>query len=519
MSSLPHDPHNSDSQSVAPTETQQSVAEALPDFDTEELVEAAEQLLREGAPHDFDLLIIGSGPGGYQAALRAAEQGARVGLVESREIGGVHVNRGGLPLKTLLKSALLLRHLRQSDEFGLRVQVDFDFKTLWARREKVAAEVREQSEAHLEAVGVKILRGRARFVEAHTIEIVRSGEETQRVAAVNVLIATGGVPARLQVPGVDLPNVLSTRQIWDIEKLPESLAVVGGGELGVEFATLFNNLGVPVILLEQSQHLLPLEDPDIARELEKSMRMAGVDVRSSTKLQHLEAANGGLSLAIEQNGRSETLQVEKLLVTAGRKPNTEHLNLEAAGIAQRHGRILVDEDCQTNVPGTFAIGDCIRGTGWAHQAMAEGAWVADIVTGHAPQGNLRIVPHVYYTQPEVATVGHGERAAQWAGLETRVGVCHFHANGRAATTGEGDGLVKIIADANDGKILGCQIIGSCATELINQAALALSLELTARQLANVPNACPTLGEALIEAARRSAGSTGGKNGTIGLETL
>lgn len=494
-------PHNSESQNAI-AKTEGAVAEALPDFDTEEIVEAAEQLLREGAPHDFDLLVIGSGPGGVTAAIRAAKQGAKVGLIESREIGGVHVNRGGVPLKALLHSASLLRDIQRAENFGLQATEIFDFSTFWAQRERVVQEVRRHTEAHLEALGVTILQGRARFIEPHNIEILRSGSVAQNVTAVNILIATGAVPSRLQVPGVDLPGVLSTRQIWELENLPSSLAVVGGA-LGVEFAQLFQILGVPVTLIDYSPHILPLEDPDIGRELEKILRLEGMRVLSGTKLRELKQKTNGLQLVLETDDKIEELEVEQLLVTAGRKPNTEHLQLDVAGISTRHGRVLVDEQCQTNVTGVFAVGDCTRGTGWTHQAMAEGALVADIVTGFAPRP-LPTVPHVYYTTPEVASVGHGERAAQWAGHEINVGICHFHDTGRAATKSEYAGFVKIIADTIDGKLLGCQIIGPCATELINQAALALHLGLTAQQLAESPCSAPTFGEVLAEAARRAA---------------
>lgn len=498
--------HDTNPQNVATSKTEGAVAEALPQFDSDEIVEAAEQLLREGAPHDFDLLVIGGGPGGYTAAMRAAQHGLRVGLVESREIGGVHINRGGLPIKALLTSASLLCDMQRAPQLGLRAKASFDFHEFWARRERVAAEVRDHTQAHLEALGVQILRGRARFIESHNVAIMRGEQVVRSVAAVNVLIATGAVPARLQVPGVDLPSVLSTRQIWELEKLPSSLAVIGGGALGVEFAQLFQMLGVSVTLIDYSPHILPLEDHDIARELEKSLRAGGMKVLPGTKLQAIEGHDSGLKLSLEKDGQIESFVVEKMLVTAGRKPNTEHLNLDAAGITARHGRVLVDEQCQTNVPGVFAVGDCTRGTGWAHQAMAEGALVADIVTGFAPCP-LPVVPHVYYTTPEVATVGHAERAAQWAGHEINIGICHFHDTARAATKNEYAGLVKIIADATDGTILGCQIIGPCATELINLAALSMHIGLTAQQLAQAPQGAPTFGEVLSEAARRASGGS------------
>ncbi len=485
--------------------TGQMVAEALPDFDTEEVVEAAEQLLREGAPHDFDLLIIGGGPGGTTAALRAAEQGARVGIIESREIGGVHVNRGSVPLCALLESVSVLRAQHRAHELGLKMssEAGFDWPLLWARRESVGGAVRAGWEAHLAAVGVKLMRGRARFVESHSIEVACAGEPTQRLAAVNVLIATGAVPARLQVPGVDAPGVLSTRQIWEIEALPHTLAIVGAGVIGVSFAYFFANLGVQVALIDQAPHLLPLEDADIGREMERALRESGVEVRCGTKLQSIESASEGLRLALQREERDSSLSVEKLLVTAGRKPNTEHLDLEAAHIQHRAGRIQVDEQCQTNVPGVFAVGDCIRGTGWAHQAAVEGALVADVVTGHASRSELHLVPHCCYTQPEMASIGHSERAAQWAGMETRVGMAHFHANCRATATGNTNGFVKIVADAATDQIIGCQIIGPRAGELINEVLLAMRAGLTARELGAATHAFPTFGETLTEAARRA----------------
>lgn len=470
------------------------------ELDPEDIVEAAEALLREGAPHDFDVLIIGGGPGGYTAALRAAQLGAQVALVEEREVGGVCLNRGCIPTKSLLESVGVLRLLRRAREYGIDVsgKVEADLDLMHARKQEVVEYLRSHIEQTLEEAGVTILRGRARFVEEHTVEI--TGADSRTYNAVHIILATGGSPARLPIPGSDLHGVLTSDEILNLREVPGRLVVVGAGAVGIEFAYMFRELGAESVILEARDRALPQEDEDVQREMEASLERVGVELRLEAKIEGIEDTGNELQVNYSQEGERKSLAADMVLLAAGRRPNIEDLGLEAAGITTVDGHIEVDENYQTSTSGVYAVGDCIRRVGWAHQSALEGRMVAERVLGEPSSGDTRFTPSCYYTHPEVASVGL--TLAQAMDLEIPAESSHFYfrANGRAAAAGDHDGFVKLVFEVGSERLLGCQIIGPRATDLINEAVLALRAGWGLEELIATIHAHPTFAEAIPGAA-------------------
>ena len=497
--------------------------EAEPEIDAGELIEVVEELLRENAPHDFDVLVIGGGPGGSVCAIRAALLGLRVGLVEERELGGVCLNRGCIPTKTLLESIDVLRLLRRAQEYGIATQGHFapDFPAMHARKDEVVARLRENVRHQLDKSGAQVLEGHARFISEHVVEVTSPDGESRQVSAVHVVIATGSLPLRPNLPGADLLGVLTSDEIFHERQVPQVLVTVGGGAVGVEFAYLFHELGSKSILVEGTERILPSEDEGISREMDRLLRGYGLDVRAGRKLKSITRQGEGsrLRVTLETRDGEEVVEADRVLLALGRRANVDHLDLDAAGIERdEKGAIRAHEHCQTNVAGVYGIGDCIRSVGWAHQAAGEGTMVAEVIAGREPSINLRFLPSCYYTHPEIASVGLTEKQATEDGRQVRVGRFDFRSNGRAASAGEHDGFVQLVVEDGSEKLLGCQIIGPRATELINEVVVALKNGSTVEHLVGAVHAHPTFAEALPEAALQALASGGRLGGSIIEET-
>ena len=498
---------------IAPPNEDEGVAEELLEtafilpsdeqLDTDDLIDAAEELLRQGAPHDFDVAIIGAGPGGLACASRLAQSDLKVCIIESREVGGVCLNRGCIPTKTLLESVGALRLARRAGVFGVVIggEIAADFGAMQRRKVDVVERLRAAALQQLERDGATILRGTARFVDEHTLEI--DGPDARQISAVHVVIASGGRPRKLPVEGADLPGVLTSDEILELRMVPPSLIVIGGGAVGIEFASIFAEVGARVTLLEMAAAVLPGEDEDIQEAMRASLQESGIEIVAGAELKRIERSSDGLRAHFKTGDARDNRSAALILMAAGRGANLDDLNLAAAGLDADAKEVEVDESNETATGGVWAIGDCTRGVGWAHQAALEGRNVADSILGDEPQP-MPFVPSCYYTFPEVATVGLTLEAARDLGIAARVGKFPFRANGRANTSGDAGGFVKIVVE-EDGTILGAQIIGPRATELINEIALAMREGKGAEALANALHAHPTFAEVLPGAARAALG--------------
>jgi len=409
----------------------------------------------------------------------------------------VCLNRGCVPTKTLLESVEVMRLLRKAATYGIRLSPDIsaDLPAMHARKDDVIRSLRENVKLQLDHAGVQVLEGRAHFVGEHAVELSQPDGATRRITAVHVVIATGSVPAIPNIPGLDSAHVLSSDGILELRETPQVLVTMGAGAVGVEFAYLFNELGSKSVIVEAAPYVLPGEDPAISREMGRLLLEYGLELRTSSKIERVEEEDGRLRVYMTGEKGESSLLADKLLVATGRKANTEHLGLEAAGIEHTRGAITVDESCETSVAGVYAIGDCVRGAGWAHQASGEGTMVAEILAGREPSVDLRHLPSCYFTHPEVASVGLSAQKARDAGLKVRVGTFRFRSNGRAQSAGEPDGFVRLVVEDPSEKIIGPR-----ATELINEAVAALRNGFNVEQMVSAVHAHPTFAEALPQAA-------------------
>jgi dihydrolipoamide dehydrogenase len=453
----------------------------------------------------FDLLVIGAGPGGYVAALRASQLGAQVAIVEETYIGGVCLNVGCIPSKALLRSAEVYDTLQNAKEFGIRVEgtVEPDWAAIQKRKAQIVKRLTTGVSGLLRKAGVTVFEGRGRFVDGHTVEV--TGESgPQRVQADKVIIATGSRPVYLPLPGFDLPGVLDSTGALALEALPDRMLIVGGGVIGVEIATILGGLGVQVTIVEMLDRLLPMMDEDISREISKSVRRQKIQSYVSSRANEISQVGDRLRVSVTTPDGPETFDVDKVLVSVGRRANVEDLGLEPIGVKIDRG-IVVNERMETNVPGLYAIGD-VTGKWWlAHVASSEGVVAAENACGRTARMDYKAVPSCVFTHPEVASVGLTEAQAREQGYDVLVGRFPFLASGRALAYGDRTGWVKIVGEAKYGEVLGLHIVGPHASDLILEGGMALSLEATLEEIEATIHAHPTLGEAIAEAALAAQG--------------
>lgn len=447
----------------------------------------------------YDLAVVGAGPGGYVAALRAARLGARVCLVERQRLGGTCLHRGCIPTKALHATARQLSALSAAAEHGIRVgDIDFDPVRAMARKDALVKQLEQGIAGLLRDSGVDLFYGDAVLQGAGRLRVSRPGM-SGLIRARAIVLATGSRPVRPKLLEAAGKNVLTSDEILVMQKLPSSLLVLGGGYIGCELAGILARFGVKVTLVEQRAHLLENQDADAVRLVTQGLRRLGVEILTDTTLQQVQ--NGSGVRATFADGRS--LQVDKVLAAVGRRPNSGGLKLAEAGVALEGDAVSVDETMQTCVPGVYAIGDLTGSVMLAHVAMhhAEVA-VAHIMGTQGPKRGIdHRVPSVVFTQPELAQVGESETACQSRGQTVRVGRFSYQASGKALCDGAGEGLVKLVAEADSGQLLGATIVGEDASTLIAEVAVAIGAGMTARQLAVIVHAHPTLSEMVQEAAR------------------
>ena len=448
-----------------------------------------------------DIGILGGGPGGYVAALRAAQLGAQVALIEEKAIGGVCLNVGCIPTKALLRSAEVYRTFRQAETFGLRLEGDVmpDWPAIQARKEDIVQQLVQGVEKLLHRAGVHVLQGRGRFVGPRMLEAT-TADSVQRVEAKHVVIATGSRPVCLPLPGMDLPGVIDSTGALALEALPKRLLVIGGGAIGVEFADIFNAFGVEVTVVEMLDRLLPQMDADLGPALAWTLGQRGVQLYLKSRVTRVDNVEGDLRATIVTPDGEVGIEADRILVAVGRRPNVEDLGLEAVGVCFEKAGIPVGAQMQTDVPGIAAVGDVTGGPLLAHVAMRGGEVAVENALGHTATLDLKTVPWCVYTDPEVAGVGLTEAQAREEGYDVRVGRFPLNASGKALTYGETDGFVKVVSEARFGEVLGLHVVAPHASDLIHEGGLALALEATLDELVTTVHGHPTLSEAVREAA-------------------
>jgi dihydrolipoamide dehydrogenase len=453
----------------------------------------------------FDIAVIGAGPGGYVAALRAAQLGAKVVIVEKNRVGGVCLNWGCIPTKTLLRTAEVLNLAQGASQYGVQVgDVALDWSAAQKRKDGIVQRLTGGVKLLLDKAGVQLLAGTARFASPQVLEVA-DADGTERVEASHYIIATGSRPISLPIPGLQGVGVLTSDNAVSLESLPGRMLVVGAGPVGVEFATLFRACGVEVTLVELLPRILPALDSDLSTEVARALKKMRVKLYTSSKVTQAELVNDACVVTIERDSGQVTAEVDSVLLAVGRSPNLEELSLRVAGVQAGKKGIPVDERMRTNVPNIFAVGDVTGGPLLAHVAMYEAVVAAENALGQERRMNYNAVPSCVFSWPEVATVGLTEQEAAGRGYDVQVGKFPFRPNGKALALGERDGFVKIVAESKYGQILGVHIVGPHASDLIQEATMALTLEATLDEFEATMHPHPTLTEALAEAALAAMG--------------
>jgi dihydrolipoamide dehydrogenase len=464
---------------------------------------------------DYQVIVIGAGPGGYPAALKAARMGAKVCIVESEQVGGTCLNRGCIPTKALVESASALRRARRAAEFGVETgAVSLNYGRVRERQSEIVDRLRDGVRLLLKNARVELIQARGRLAGRNQVELAGAGGMTgggkaERITGDRIILATGSEPLLPQGLGYDGEVVLSSTELLWQEELPESLLIVGGGVIGCEFAGICSAMGVRVTLVEAQPTVLPFIEEDLARKLQSSLKQQGVDLKTKTRI--LNVARDGRQARVSLSDGSE-VAADRVLIAVGRSLNTAEIGLEQAGVATgsgaavASGAVVVNDNLETSVPGIYAVGDITGKALLAHVATAQGTAAAANALGEARAVDYGAVPNCIFTYPEIGSVGITSRDARERGIQLKTAKFPFLASGKALCEGEPDGFVKVLAAADTGRLLGLHIIGPHATELIAEGALAVRWGLTLSQLSDTIHAHPTLSEALREAAELAGGA-------------
>jgi len=454
------------------------------------------------------IIIIGGGVGGYVAAIRAAQLGAQVTLIEKDTLGGTCLNRGCIPTKALLQSADILAKIKDAAAFGISAEkVSIDFSVITKRKEAVVKQLVAGVASLMRKNKIRVIKGIGTLIDSKTVGILGGSD---KISADSIIIATGSKASTAPIKGIDEPGVITSDEALAMERPPKSIVIIGGGVIGLEFAQIMHRLGSKVTIVEMMPQILPAEDTDIASMLDGILGKDGIEIFTNATVSSIRSAEqkGSVVSFTTKDGNGEQERIaEKVLLSVGRCPNTDDLGIDKMGLAMEKGRLVVSERMETNIPGVYAVGDVVGGFMLAHVAMDEGKCAAENSMGAERKIDYRAVPRCVYTSPELAGVGLTEAEAKEEYGEIKVGRFPFIANGKALIQNETKGLVKIIADARYGQILGVQILGPQATELIAEAVLAIRMEATFEDIASTIHAHPTLSEAVMEAALDAGGKT------------
>jgi len=467
------------------------------------------------ASASYDVLVIGTGPGGYETAIRATQLGLKTAVVEKNKLGGVCLNIGCIPTKALLKSAELMEYAKHLDAYGISssgtIQPEFD--KVIGRSRGVADKMNKGVQYLMNKNKIDVLFGYARLAGNGKVDIEPSVDmdgnkvgEKQTVSAKHIIVATGARPRELPSLKFDGKNIISSKEALLQTTQPKRLVICGAGAIGVEFAYFYHHMGTEVTVIELQDRMVPVEDADVSRELARVFKKNGINVMTGSMVKEVKTSGKSLTVTVETKKGLETIETDQVLSAVGVVGNIEDLGLEKVGVKTDRGAIVIDEFCRTNVPGVYAIGD-VAGPPWlAHKASHEGVMCVEKIAGEHPHAMDKLnIPGCTYCQPQIASVGYTEAAAKEAGYDLKVGKFPFTASGKASAMGHNEGFVKVIFDAKYGEFLGCHIIGYDATEMIAEAVTARTLETTAHEIMASIHPHPTLSEAVMEATRAAYG--------------
>ncbi len=456
---------------------------------------------------NYDIIVIGSGPGGYVAAIRAAQLGLKTAIVERESLGGICLNWGCIPTKALLKSANVFEYINHAADYGITVQdPKADFAAIIKRSRGVADGMSKGVQFLMKKNKIDVIMGTAKIKKGGKIDVRTSDGSTKEYTAKNTILATGGRSRELPNLKQDGKKIIGYREAMVLPQQPKTMVVVGSGAIGVEFAYFYNALGTKVTVVEYLENIVPVEDEDISKQLLRSLKKTGITIMTSANVESVDTVGDGCKVHVKTAKGTEVLDCDIVLSAVGVATNIENLGLEETGVKTDKGRVLVDDFYQTNVEGVYAIGDIVKGQALAHVASAEGIICVEKIAGHHPEPlDYNNIPGCTYCSPEIASVGYTEKAAKEAGYEIKVGKFPFSASGKASAAGTKDGFVKVIFDAKYGEFLGAHMIGNNVTELIAEVVVARKLETTGMDIVKSVHPHPTMSEAIMEAAADAYG--------------
>ncbi len=455
----------------------------------------------------YDVIVIGSGPGGYPAAIRSSQLGKKVAIIERESLGGICLNWGCIPTKALLKSAQVYEYAKHASNYGINVkEASNDFGGVIKRSRGVADKMSKGVQFLMKKNKIDVIMGNARVLAPGKVEVTGSDNNKQVVEAKNIIIATGGRSRELPSMPIDGKKIIGYREAMVLPQQPKSMIICGSGAIGSEFAYFYNSMGTKITIVEFMPRIVPVEDEDISKELEKQYKKQGIEIMTNAEVTKVDTSGNGVRATVKTASGEVTLEADILLSAVGVVANIEKIGLEELGIKTEKGKIVVDAFQQTNIKGIYAIGDCTPGQALAHVASKEGINAAEHLSGHNPEPmDYNNIPGCTYSTPEIASVGYTEKAAKDAGYEIKVGKFPFMASGKASAAGATEGFVKVIFDAKYGEFLGCHMIGYNVTEIIAEAVVARKLETTAHEILNAVHPHPTISEGVKEATAAAYG--------------
>jgi len=456
---------------------------------------------------NYDLIVVGSGPGGYVAAIRASQLGMKVGVVEKAELGGICLNWGCIPTKALLKSANVFEYIKHAADYGIHVKdSSADFAGIIKRSRDVAAGMSKGVQFLFKKNKIDLIVGFGKLKKGNKVEVTDAAGKKIDYEAKHIILATGGRSRELPSLPIDGKKIIGYREALVLPQQPKKLLVVGSGAIGVEFAYFYSTIGTEVTIVEFLPRIVPVEDEEVSKQLERSFKKAGMTIYTSSEVTKVDTSGKGCIATVKTPSGEIKLEADVVLSAVGVATNLEGIGLEEAGVKTEKGKVIVDDYYKTNISGVYAIGDIVKGQALAHVASAEGIICVEKIAGHHPQPlDYNNIPGCTYCSPEIASVGYTEEAAKKAGYQIKVGKFPFSASGKAKAGGASDGFVKVIFDAKYGEFLGAHMIGANVTEMIAEVVAARKLETTGHEIIKTVHPHPTMSEAIMEAAAAAYG--------------